>query len=206
MVAQLSEIQTDALKEMINIGMGRAALVLSEMVNSPVTLKVPTVLTLAPEEAAQEMALLGGQGRVSAVILGYKGILSGNCLLCFPPASAAKLTNFLIGEAGDYHDMDALKMATLTEVGNIMLNGVVGSISNLLEEYLRFSVPFYEEGSAQQLMQSHLSGQAEVVIIAKTSLTVKALRLVGDTVLLLEADSFATLLEAIDKVVARYTE
>jgi chemotaxis protein CheC len=201
----MSEIQVDALMEMINIGMGRAALILSEMVDSHVSLKVPSLQVLTPDQACRGLDKIG-QSRVAAVVLGYQGVLSGNAMLCFPPASAAKLANFLIGDTGDNPDLDALKRATLIEVGNIALNGVVGSISNLLQEYLQYTVPFYEEGEATQLLRSHLSCRAEVVVIAETSLEVKALDLRGDTVLLLEADSLAVILEAINKVVASFTE
>ncbi|MFH1033008.1 MAG: chemotaxis protein CheC [Pseudomonadota bacterium] len=178
MVPELTEIQTDALMEMINIGMGKAARVLSEMVQAQVSLQVPAVQVLTPAQASQELLRMD-QGRVSAVVLGYKGLLSGNSLLCFPPASAAKLANILIGDEDSGLGLDALKMATLTEVGNIMLNGVVGSVSNLLDTYLQFMVPFYEEGPAHQLLGSHLSNKAEVVVIAETSLDIKALQIRG---------------------------
>ncbi len=47
---------------------------------------------------------------------------------------------------------------------------------------------------------------AKVVVIAETSLEIRALHIKGETVLLLEADSFEAVLTAIDKLVARYLE
>lgn len=199
---ELSPIHNDALREIINIGVGKAAHILSQMIKAKVSLLVPKVSALSPELARQELAKLA-PGRVAAVRLAYGGRFSGTGLLCFTPESAAKLANVLVGEEMSVPDLDALKMGAITEVGNILLNGVIGSTSNILGEHVRYSVPVYEEGSANQLLGASLSSQAEVVVIAETSLTVEALAVRGDTVLLLEATSFGILLEAIDKMLTR---
>ncbi len=47
---------------------------------------------------------------------------------------------------------------------------------------------------------------AEVVVMAETILEIRALHIKGETVLLLEAGSFAAVLTAIDKLLARYLE
>jgi hypothetical protein len=57
---------------------------------------------------------------------------------------------------------------------------------------------------APELIGRGLSSQAKVAVIAETSLDVEELYIKGETVLLLETDSFEILLEAIDKTLARY--
>jgi len=125
-------------------------------------------------------------------------------VLYFPPRSAALLANALVGDRSSGPDLDALQMGTITEVGNIMLNGIVGSIANILEDHVQFSVPVYEEGIAHELIGRGISSEAKVVVIAETGLDVEELHLKGETVLLLETDSFEILLEAIDKTMAGY--
>jgi chemotaxis protein CheC len=201
MTVQLTAVQRDALTELINIGVGRAAQILSAMVQTKVSLNVPSLRVMRPETAKRALLAMAPL-RVSAVRLGYSGRFSGNAVLYFLPESAAALADVLVGEFSDVPDLDALKMGTITEVGNIMLNGVVGSISNILAERIQFRVPVYEEGIAHELITVNLGDGARVVVVAETALEVAQLRIHGETVLLLETDSFAILLEAIDRILA----
>src|SRR5512135_3103507 len=85
-----TEYQLDALRELINIGVGRAAKVLSEMVNARIILQVPFIKLLTPENLRREMGHLG-EGLLAAVRLGFKGPFSGTAALVFPSDSASKL-------------------------------------------------------------------------------------------------------------------
>jgi len=48
----LDEIQTDALKELINIGVGNGAEVLNQMFDSHIELNVPDIHILKPSEVS----------------------------------------------------------------------------------------------------------------------------------------------------------
>ena len=82
----LSELEHDTISELINIGVGRAAASLSEMVDQPVELTVPTItfverfsdsnLTSSPEEV------------VSAVSQTFDGPFKGEAMLVFPENAA----------------------------------------------------------------------------------------------------------------------
>uniref|UniRef100_A0ACD5GZE0 Uncharacterized protein n=1 Tax=Desertifilum tharense IPPAS B-1220 TaxID=1781255 RepID=A0ACD5GZE0_9CYAN len=51
--------------------------------------------------------------------------------MIFPTESASTLVSLLTGEKPGTPDLEAVKIGTLLEVGNIVLNGVVGTVSNL---------------------------------------------------------------------------
>ena len=53
----LSEIQLDSLKEVVNIGIGRAGSVLSELIGSKVLLKVPVIGTCQIADIGAELGL-----------------------------------------------------------------------------------------------------------------------------------------------------
>jgi len=57
----LSEIQHDALVEIFNISIGRAAAAMSSIVNEEITLAVPSFRFMTVREAAE--ALCDGEGR-----------------------------------------------------------------------------------------------------------------------------------------------
>ena len=124
-----TDIQHDALREMVNIGVGRAASILSQMLEHPIQLQVPNVEILPVEDLAPALDALA-KARLASVQMGFKGEFSGLALLLFPTNSASNLVALLTGEEPGTPDLDSLRSATLTEVGNILVNGVMGAIAN----------------------------------------------------------------------------
>ncbi len=190
--------QIDALKELINIGVGRAAGVLSEMVHCHIRLQVPFIKILLPAELKNEMEELG-KYRVAAVRLGFKGPFSGSAALVFPPDSASKLVAVLTGEESGSSDLDSVRVGTLSEVGNIVINGVMGSISNVLKQSINYSLPSYMEDSIDNLLMLDKPEPDVTVILARTRFTIEQLYIEGDIILIFEVGSFDSLLAAISK-------
>ncbi len=190
--------QMDALKELINIGLGRAAGVLNEMVRFQVSLQVPFVKVLCTSDLKKEKEL--GRCRVSAVRLGFRGAFSGSAALVFPPDSASKLVSVLTGEEEGTPDLDSVRAGTLTEVGNIVINGVLGSISNLLKEHINYSLPAYMEDSLESLLMYGDGDENTTVLLVRTSFNIRQLQIEGDVILLFEVGSFDALVSAVDRI------
>src|ERR1035437_5094221 len=138
----LNELQLDALKEVINLGVGHAAGSLNELVGTPISLRVPEVCIMTIQEAREHVAT-SGWGQLASVQMSFSGSLKGDVALVFPSDSAVKLVALLTGDKGSNCDVDGIRAATLEETGNIILNGVVGSIANLLRQSISFSLPYY---------------------------------------------------------------
>lgn len=195
---KLTVAQGDALKELINIGVGRAAGVLSEMVRCNIRLQVPFIKILLPAELKKEMEELG-RYRVAAVRLGFRGPFSGSAALVFPPDSASKLVAVLTGEESGTADLDSVRVGTLSEVGNIVINGVMGSISNVLKQSINYSLPNYMEDNVDNLLTLDKRDSNATVMLARTRFTIEQLCVEGDIILIFEVGSFDALLEAINK-------
>ncbi len=191
--------QIDVLKELINIGVGRAAGMLNEMIQSRVLLQVPYVKIFTPHTLQEEINKLGS-GKLSTVRLSFKGPFSGIASLVFPPDSAGKLVDVLTGEEAGETDLDSIRIGTLTEVGNIILNGVMGSIGNVLEKHINYSVPTYLENNIEQLLLADNVDAETIILLAHTRFTIEKLQIEGDIILLFEVGSFDALLEAIDAI------
>ena len=195
----LTPDQIDALKELINIGIGRAAGMLNEMVKSRVYLQVPSVRVFSILEAKNELDKLGID-RLAAVQLQFKGPFSGTAALVFPPESASNLVAVLTGEDLGTYDLDSARAGTLSEVGNIVINGVMGSVGNVLKERINYSFPKYIEDTTESILaQSDLDPNG-AVLLARTRFTVKELQVEGDIILVFEVGSFHTLLASIDSM------
>lgn len=196
---EITPVQIDILKELINIGIGRAAGVLNEMINFHVQLTVPLVKVLTHSALMAEMEEFGSS-RVASVQLGFMGPFSGTAALVFPPDSASKLVEVLTGEEPGTPDLDSVRAGTLTEVGNIVINGVMGSIGNILKQRMSYSLPIYTEDTINNLLMSASSDFNPMVLLVRTRFNVRQLQVEGNIILLFEVGSFDALIDAIDIV------
>lgn len=196
----LTSEQLDALQEIVNIGVGRAAAMLNEMVDARIVLEVPTIQLLSASQLLQEMIKRFNSQSISVVRLGFSGSLSGTAELMFPTDSASVLVAVLTGEDLDSPDLDAVKIGTLSEIGNIVINGVIGSISNILEQRMEYKIPSYCEDTIENLLLSGRNMTDDVVfILAQARFAIEQLEIVGDIILIFEMEAFDNLLKAIDR-------
>lgn len=194
--------QMDALREMVNIGVGQAASVLNAMVHSHIVLRLPIVEIFSPQEVEDKINNLS-KGIFSAVRIGFKGPFAGSASLIFPAESAAKLVVLLTEEDMQSLDMDEIKIGTLTEVGNIVLNGVMGAIGNELQQHIYYSVPLYHEDALGVLVLDKTRNQDSSIIWIQTQFTIQEYLIDGDIVILFAVGSLAMLLESIDQALNR---
>ena len=72
---QLTADQIDALQELVNIGVGRAANMLNEMLETRILLQVPFIKILSPLDLKQELEGRFSEDYLAAVRLGFSGII-----------------------------------------------------------------------------------------------------------------------------------
>ncbi len=194
----LTPYQIDALTELINIGVGRAAGTLNQMLEAHVYLQVPFIQVF-PYSHMERMLNDIATTSISIVRLGFKGSFSGTALLAFPSDSASNLVRALTDEEADIDDdLDSIRVGALTEVGNIVLNGVMGSVSNILHEHLAYSIPIYIEDSIEHLLGEDNLEDDSTIILANTELTIKEFQIQGNVILLFRVGLFTTLMETLD--------
>jgi len=197
---KLSTRQLDALQELVNIGIGQAAGVLNDMIDSPIRLQIPYLQILSPIDVQEELELHLNGEQIAAVQLKFTGSFGGIAQLVFPTNSAAMLVTMLTGEEVGTHDLDSVKIGTLSEVGNIVINGVMGAISNVLQQRMNYSIPTYSEGTIASLLISGGLATDTVVLLAQTSFMIERLHIEGDIILIFNVNSFDTLLTAINQL------
>jgi chemotaxis protein CheC len=197
---KLSARQLDALQELVNIGIGQAAGILNDMIESPIRLQIPYLQILSPADVQTELEQHLNGEQISAVQLKFTGSFGGIAQLVFPTNSAATLVTMLTGEEAGTHDLDSVKIGTLSEVGNIVINGVMGAISNVLQQRLNYSIPNYTEGTIGTLLTSGGLAVDTVVLLAQTRFIIERLHIEGDIILIFNVSSFDALLTAINQL------
>lgn len=193
--------QMDALKELLNIGVGNGAGVLSTMLGTRIELQVPEVRMLDPGENGG-MSGEFGPNELSSVVLGFEGPFAGSAGILFPTNSASRLVTAVVGDNASNQSLDTLRSGTLTEVGNIVLNGVMGSFGNILDQDLKYIVPYYFEGKASDLFKGETYSNT-VLLLAKTLFSVAEMEIGGSIILLLEVASFDLFSKTIDNILSR---
>ncbi|MBF0134867.1 MAG: chemotaxis protein CheC [Magnetococcus sp. DMHC-1] len=128
---ELTELEQDALKEFLNIGLGMAADSLSQMVDHEILLSLPQLNVVSLEDAVHLIDHHEGD-RLVAIRQNFSGELSGTALLVFPGAEGLELVRTLLGENTPLETLTELEQETLLDVGNVILNSFLSSFTQMI--------------------------------------------------------------------------
>ena len=128
-LTELTEIERDAISEIANMGVSRAAASLRQMVGEQVLLSVPNVRIVSRQEAAGLVER--GSPNLVAVRQSFEGPFSGRALLIFPQAQSLELVRSIVGAEHSLDDVIDLEQEALAETGNIILNACLATIANV---------------------------------------------------------------------------
>jgi len=170
---KLSELQLDALRELMNIGFGQAAASLSEVIDLHVQLSVPKVLILRPSEIAAFIdSEVESRSAFSMVEQFFFGKFEGTSFLLLPEEEGRKLAG-LFGAEGDAlppeYDFSSIERETVVEIGNIIIGACVGKIAEILKDQVSFQPPRYVAAPLEhETIVKYLSGRKNLALVFKT--------------------------------------
>ena len=188
-VTLLSEIERDALTELSNIAMARAASSLRQMVDSEVVLSVPAVDILTNQEATKLVSKPDNPPLV-AVRQDFAGAFSGRALLIFPETNSLELVRAVVGRQLALEDVADLEDEALAEIGNIILNCGVATIANLLKSALKMSLPVVIRSEGNRMFES---APSNLVLFLHIKFEIRQEEILGYVALLMDIPSFAEL-------------
>ena len=94
---ELTDLEQDALAEIANMGVSRAASNLRQMVGEQVFLSVPSV-KIVTREAASRLVERENVTKLVAVQQSFEGPFAGRALLIFPEAQSLELVRSIVGD------------------------------------------------------------------------------------------------------------
>lgn len=139
-------MKEDILKEIMNIYIGQAASLLSEVIDKKVELSIPNVEIFNDKD----FALANGKipkfsnGLLMISRISFENELNGRADLIFPAEHIKKLVSLCTGEDQLYEGVQEftdIDFDVMKELGNIIFNSVVGGISNLLDMKVDYTLP-----------------------------------------------------------------
>jgi chemotaxis protein CheC len=192
----LSELQRDALGEIFNIGVGRAASSLSQIVSDEVLLTAPGVLVVHREQATQ--MLLGAELRqFSMVTQTFSGPFTAQALLVFPESNALEIVRLMVGPHMSIAELSEFEQEAMCEVGNIILNACMSSLADLFRVSFESTLPLHRFGDTDNL--PILDGDEEqMVLILQVDMIISQQRIQGHILFLLSVTSMSSLLDCLD--------
>ena len=195
----LSPAQQDALKELLNIGFGRAASSLSQLTGHRVLLDVPAVSIHTMTGLRDALASVVHDD-VASVHQIFSGPVSGDALLVLNHQAAGILKELLTDEPPLPLHVDASAREVLTEVGNILLNACLGTFGNLLDVQVSFSIPHLDLDTLHGVLQSLLVSREGMRygLLVHAGFRLRDAEVTGYLVIVLSVASLDRLLKAVE--------
>jgi len=147
-------MDSDALTELFNIGLHRAAASLSELAGQRIIVDLPRLWICPIEEMRERLVdLLGGE--LATVHQIFKGNVTGDAVLVLEYDSAARLADLLTGGSVAVGGrLDQSSREVLGEVGNVILSSCLSAFGDMLQVSVSFSVPRIHVESLEGLLHS----------------------------------------------------
>ena len=189
-IPELSELEVDYLSEIFNIGVGNAASSLSQMVNQPIKLSVPELSFLNTEDL---VLLLGEDNLLCSVSQKMEGIFTAQSLLLFPENDSLEIVKKMLGDHLSDESIAELQNEAMSEIGNIVLNACIGSLSESLQTSFKIDLPEFERASPKNILQSKNLSFDDLILFIRIELTLSESKISGYLAFLLGFESFSVL-------------
>ncbi|MCA1576703.1 MAG: chemotaxis protein CheC [Acidobacteria bacterium] len=196
---KLTERQSDALSELINIAFARTGAALSELTGHRVVLNPPDVAVYRAEELRGALAKFV-PGDVASIHQVFAGSVAGDALLLLNYEGAVQLADLLTDGHQPSGYLDESAREVLTEVGNILLNACLGMFGNLLNVHVTFSVPRLHLETLDELLASLTNGKTEMhyALVIYTAFQIRDSSVKGFLVIVLSVASLDRLIQEVD--------
>ncbi|MBP7280681.1 MAG: chemotaxis protein CheX [Leptospiraceae bacterium] len=194
----INEETIDTIKELINIGCGSGAGILNQMVKSHITLHVPSIRIIADRNILD--TYLKEYQKYQCVNVNIAGDLHGAISMLLTESTLVVLVKRLTGEDALDDAIDGLKIEVIQEIGNIILNSISGTISNLFRLKINVSLPEFHNDIQSFITKKINEKDYSHYVLVETSMSVDDLNITFYIIILLEADSFQYLIENMDSI------
>jgi chemotaxis protein CheC len=195
----LDDFQTDALTELFNVGLHRAAASLSEITGQRIMVEPPRLWICRAEDAESRLReLLSGE--LAAVHQVFGGAIAGDAALLIEQDKAAQLARLVTnGHAGGEGRLDQSAREVLAEMGNIVLGACLSGFGDMLDVPVSFYVPSIRVDTLRPVLQSLMSETSglQFAVIVATQFRVAEVEVNGYMIIAVGAKSLDRINQAL---------
>ena len=195
----LNEIELDALSEIFNVGAGRAAASLSDIVGDEVLLSVPKVkFYLAEEVNARVLAL--STARLGSVKQKFMGPFNMTASLLFTEERALEIVQDMLGSQVRMEDLVEYEQEAMCEVGNIILNACLSAMADMLAISFESTLPEYSTDAPDIVIARMVTDNVDpMMLILHIDMIIEKRQSQGTLIFCLSASSIEDLHSHLDK-------
>jgi chemotaxis protein CheC len=196
----LTELETDALNELFNIGLHRAAASLSDLTGKRVVVELPRLWVCSMGELKDRL-LEVVDGDLATVHQFFGGAIAGDAVLLLEYDKAVQLADLMTG--GDVAlggRLDQSAREVIAEIGNVVLSSCLGAFGNVLHVAVSFSVPRIHIESLDGMLRTVVIERDQGIpyaLVAATRFTLSGLEISGFLIVVIGVKSLELVSQAL---------
>lgn len=199
------DITDSILKELFNTGIGKAADMLSEIIDKKIILNVPNVQFINTRETEIKIKkslpkVLNGTLMVSSI--SFEKSLTGKANLIFPAEEIRTFINLCLNKKENMYEIDFtdVDFDIIKEVGNIILNCIIGSIRNLLSINLTYALPKVKVFKRIDFSRDIEKNENNNILVIYITFIIEGTEIEGAIIISLSFNSLNKLMKKINKI------
>jgi len=169
-IPKLNDLEEDLLKELFNLGVGKAAASLSKMVTQEILLSVPKV-EFAKSSAMIE--LLDSNESIISISQSIHGPFDAKSILLFPEHGGMEVVRQMLGSQLSDEAIADLHEEALSEIGNVVLNACIGAISKSMNTIFDVEIPKFNQASPENLLQASNLLDGDTILLININMKLK---------------------------------
>ncbi|NES23076.1 MAG: hypothetical protein F6K41_30195 [Symploca sp. SIO3E6] len=179
--------QTTNLEAIINSAVKEAITRLSELVESKITFENPMIEALPRLLVQKKLEEMLGNQLICISQISFTGNLSGTAQILLSQAAAETIALSLSEGLFNENEVAVIKADILSEISNIVINAVVGTLSNAFKYRVHYINPTYTEGYIYQIFDSMHLDSNSTIIMSNSHFKIDQLAVEGDFFLFFKA-------------------
>ena len=196
----LNELQQDALLEIFNIGVGKAAAALSKLTSEEVLLSVPTIEFL---EWAEAKGHLPGNGKViCGISQRFDGPFNTEAVLMFPEEKSLEIIRYILGVDSLLQQLTELEQDGLCEIGNIVLNACMAPIADIFSAEFHATMPEFRSGTSEHVLSMDVAQLNRVIMLMLVRMQIERHEIEGYLAFLSVLPDIQLLTENVDRFIS----
>lgn len=196
----LTELEADALNELFNIGLHRAAASLSELTGKRVQVDLPRLWVCSIDELKERLMDVVS-GDLATVHQFFGGPVAGDAVLLLEYEKAVMLADLLTGgEVALGGKLDQSAREVIAEIGNVVLSSCLGAFGNVLNLAVSFAVPRIHVESLDGMLRTVVIDRDQGIpyaLVAATRFGLADLEISGYLVVVIGVKSLELVSEAL---------
>lgn len=199
----LSELHLDALAEVFNVGAGRAAASLSEIVGDEVKLSVPSIEIKKTDEVDASI-MTHSNMKFGVVSQHFSGPFDAQALLLFTESHALEIVRDMMGSQMSIEELAEFEQEAMCELGNIILNACLSAMADMLHISLDSSLPDYRIASIEDIFKGLKNSEEQpYILVLHIDLSIEKRHSEGHLIFLLSSMSLKNLVLQIEQFLGK---